>query len=195
MADFKNPYGTQALTVQESGNAIAQRRVIRVFPTLADAAISDHAGDVLINRAEIPNAILQPGGCSTLLNSYVVDYDSVAAEDFWVIFHSVSQADFGVLDATANISVADLKLSKILGVKHWNKAGGGTGAFIDNAMITQLEDMTGNIGSMTGVNKPIFLQAEENSTSVYFSVVSNVAAGGTPDWDTGDLEFIFHIDY
>ena len=196
MADFKNPYGPQALTTVESGNAIAQRRTIRVFPTLADDAISGNQGDVLINRAEIPNAVLQPGGCSVLLNSYIVDYEDVGTdEDFFVIFHSVSAADFGTLDATADISVADLKANKILGLKRWDKSSGGVGAFIDNARINELDSMTGNIGSASAVNKPIFLQAEENSTSVYFSVVQNNTTTATPDWDTGDLEFIFHIDY
>ena len=39
------------------------------------------------------------------------------------------------------------------------------------------------------------LQAEENATSVYFSVIQVTTSSATPDWDTGDLEFIFHIEY
>ena len=46
-------------TVQEATNAALQRTVIRVFPTLAAAAVSGTTGDVLINSAEIPNAVLK----------------------------------------------------------------------------------------------------------------------------------------
>ena len=45
------------------------------------------------------------------------------------------------------------------------------------------------------VTKEMMLQAESDSTSVYFSVIQKTTSGATPDWDTGDLEFVFDIEY
>ena len=191
MAGNKNPYGPNAMTVQEATNKIAQRRVVRVFPTLAAAAISGTTGDVLINNAEIPNAVLTPGGCSKLITTVLVDYDDVQTEeDHIVIFHQTNSAIFGTLDDTADISDANLKLNKVLGFKVLDNSSGETVAHIDNAKINELEGASANIRHL-----PLFLQAEENSTSIYFSVIQQAASGATPDWDTGDLEFIFHIEY
>ena len=184
--------GLQKHTVQEATNLISQRAVIRVNATLAAAAISGTAGDVLINRQEIPNAVLNPGGCSGLTATYLVDYDDVTTdEDFVVIFHQVSAADFGTADATANISDANIKLSKLLGLQNWDNSSSSTVQNIDNARFLQLEPSSGGPGSVPS----LLLQAEEGSTSVYFSVIQTATSGATPDWDTGDLEFVFHIEY
>jgi hypothetical protein len=172
--------------------SVGNRRVIRVFPTLAAAAISGTTGDVLINSAEIPNAVLTSGGCSVLRTVYVVDYDDIqTSEDHTIIFHQTNAADFGTLDATAEIDDADLKLNKVLGFKQYDADQASTLAIVDKAKINELENSSGGFNLLP----PIFLQAEENSTSVYFSVIQKVASGATPDWDTGDLEFIFHIEY
>ena len=187
------PDGLHKYSVQEAANQTAHRRVIRVYPTLAAAAISGDAGDVLFNGTEIPNAVLAPGGCAILANAYVVDYDDLlASDDFIILFHQVNEADWGTPDATANISAANIKLNKFLGFKFWdNSAGPDTDAHIDNAHIVQLEGAS----QSTQQPMPLYLQAEEDSTSVYFSAIQAVTSSATPDWDTGDLEFIFHIDY
>jgi len=193
MAGNRNPYGPNVMTVQEATNQVAQRRVIRVFPTLAEAAVSDTVGDVLVASAEIPNAVLRPGGCSSLINVWLMDYEDVQSdEDHYVIFHQHNAAVFGALDATADISVDDLKADKILGVKLYDSNVNETLAFIDNVKLNELQGINANVAK---VPLPIFLQAEENSTSVYFTVIQKAVSGNTPDWDTGDLEFIFHIEY
>ena len=74
MAGNRSQFGPNVMTVQEATNQIAQKRVIRVSPTLAASAISGTAGDVLVNPTEIPNAVLRPGGAGLLVNAYVVDY-------------------------------------------------------------------------------------------------------------------------
>ena len=146
---------------------------------------------MLINSAEIPNAVLKKGGCSKLFTAYMVDYDDIQTEeDFIVIFHQDNAADFGDLDATAGITDANLKLNKVLGFKHYDNSAGETGAHIDNAKMNELDGAVN-----TSLASNIFLQAESDSTSIYFSVIQSVSSGATPDWDTGDLEFIFHIEY
>ena len=192
MAGNKSPYGLNAMTVQEATNSIAQRKVIRVSPTLAASAISGTAGDVLISGAEIPNAVLTNGGCSILKTAWVIDYDDVQTdEDFIVIFHQDNAADFGTPDATANISDANLKLNKLLGFKEWDNDLSETGGLIDNAKMIELQNASGTYY----VTKEMMLQAESDSTSVYFSVIQKTTSGATPDWDTGDLEFVFDIEY
>jgi len=185
-------YGPQVMTVQEATNSIAQRRVIRVFPELAATAVSGHAQDVMCTNVEIPNAVIRPGGCSNLLNVYHMDYEDIQSEeDFYVIFHQDNPAAWGTLDATANISADNLKLSKVLGWRNMDNSAGETASAIDNAHLIELQ-------GANGVNEqplPIFLQAEEDSTSVYFTVIAKDTSGATPDWDTGDWEFIFHIEY
>ncbi len=167
------------------------RKVIRVFPDLQAGAFSGTAGDVLCTNVEIPNAVIGSGGCSRLENTYTIDYKDIQSqEDFWVIFHQHNAAVFGSVDATADISVADLKSNKVLGMKLWDNDAAETSTHVDNAVITELIGAT----SSSEQAMPIYLQAEDTSTSVYFSVIMKASTTGI-DWDTGDLEFIFHIQY
>ena len=57
--------GLHELSIQEATNATAQRKVVRVSPTLQAAATD--ANDVMFNGTEIPNATLRPGGGSRLV--------------------------------------------------------------------------------------------------------------------------------
>ena len=58
---------------------------------------------------------------------------------------------------------------------------------INSLMYTGLDT-----GAISGSPLPIFLQAEENSTSVYFFGVDRT---GSLTFEDGDFEFIFHIEY
>ena len=193
MAGNRPSTGLNVHTVQEATNKLAQRKVIRVSPTLAAAATGDTAGDVLVNLAEIPNAVLTPGGCSALWNCNVMDYTDLqgTSYDMLILFHQHNAANFGSLDASASISDANLKLNKILGGMTLDRSAGDTEDLIDSAILNECE----NLNSTTTGPRPVYLQAEEGSNSVYFSVIQLSVASATPDWDTGDLEFIFHIDY
>ena len=59
--------GINKLTVQEATNQIAQRKVIRVIPTIETAEYE--SGDVIFNSVAIPNAVMREGGCSKLIDA------------------------------------------------------------------------------------------------------------------------------
>ena len=172
MAKNPNPYGPQALTVQEATNLTAQRRVIRVSPTLQAAATE--TGDVAWNGTEIPNAVLVPGGCSKLVRMQVAMYDDTTC-DLDIIF-TQNTATIGTVDAVISISDADLKTAKLLGI------------IVLDASVTAV-DLINGLTSYDAPTNGIFLQASKNSTSVYFSGIDRTGA------DLDDLEFIFHIEY
>ena len=172
MAKNPNPYGPQALTVQEATNLTAQRRVIRVSPTLQAAATDAH--DVAWNGTEIPNAVLVPGSCSKLVRMQVAMYDDTTC-DLDIIF-TQNTATIGSVDAGITISDADLKTAKLLGI----------------IVLDESATSVNLINGLTSYDAPtngILLQASEDSTSVYFSGIDRTGA------DLDDLEFIFHIEY
>ena len=172
MAKNPNPYGPQALTVQEATNLTAQRKVIRVSPALQAAAIDQH--DVAWNGTEIPNAVLVPGGCSKLVRMQVAMYDDTTC-DLDIIF-TQNTATIGTVDAAISISDADLKTAKLLGI-----------IVLDESATSV--DLVNGLTSYDAPTNGILLQASEDSTSVYFSGVDRTGA------DLDDLEFIFHIEY
>ena len=172
MAKNPNPYGPQALTVQEATNLTAQRRVIRVSPALQAAATDQH--DVAWNGTEIPNAVLVPGGCSKLVRMQVAMYDDTTC-DFDIIF-TQNTATIGTVDAAISISDADLKTAKLLGI-----------IVLDESATSV--DLVNGLTSYDAPTNGILLQASEGSTSVYFSGIDRTGA------DLDDLEFIFHIEY
>ena len=172
MAKNPNPYGPQALTVQEATNLTAQRRVIRVSPSLQAAATDQH--DVAWNGTEIPNAVLVPGGCSKLVRMQVAMYDDTTC-DLDIIF-TQNTATIGTVDAAISISDADLKTAKLLGI-----------IVLDESATSV--DLVNGLTSYDAPTNGILLQASEDSTSVYFSGIDRTGA------DLDDLEFIFHIEY
>ena len=172
MAKNPNPYGPQALTVQEATNLTAQRRVIRVSPALQAAATDAH--DVAWNGTEIPNAVLVPGGCSKLVRMQVAMYDDTTC-DLDIIF-TQNTATIGTVDSAISISDADLKTAKLLGI-----------IVLDESATSV--DLVNGLTSYDAPTNGILLQASEDSTSVYFSGIDRTGA------DLDDLEFIFHIEY
>ena len=152
MAKNPNPYGPQALTVQEATNLTAQRRVIRVSPALQAAATN--ANDVAWNGTEIPNAVLVPGGCSKLVRMQVAMYDDTTC-DLDIIF-TQNTATIGTVDAAISISDADLKTAKLLGI-----------IVLDESATSV--DLVNGLTSYDAPTNGILLQASEDSTSVYFS--------------------------
>ena len=176
MAGNKYRYGPNVMTVQEATNQVAQRRVIRVSPTLQAGATD--AGDVAWNQTEIPNAVLRPGGCSKLVRMQVMNYSDTTC-DLDIIFTQNSSSDsavIGVVDGAINITDANLKLAKLLGI------------IVVDASATEV-DLINGLTSYDAPTNGLLLQASENSTSVYFAGIDRTGA------DVDDLEFIFHIEY
>tara|TARA_Y100000593_G_scaffold32655_2_gene64381 strand:+ start:3551 stop:4096 length:546 start_codon:yes stop_codon:yes gene_type:complete len=181
MAGNKYRFGPNVMTVQEATNSIAQRRVVRVSPTLQAGATD--SGDVAWNGTEIPNAVLRPGGCSRLSYVQVVNYSDTTC-DFDILF-TENTVTIGTVDAAVSITDADLKTAKLL----------GTIVYVDaEAQVDGINWLTSGaevIGQASRGNlaEGILLQAAEDSTSVYFSGIDRTGA------DVDDLEFIFHIEY
>ena len=183
MAGNKNRFGPNVMTVQEATNSLAQRRVIRVSPTLQAAATD--AADVAFNGTEIPNAVLRPGGCSKLVRLEVMNYTHTDC-DFDFIF-TENTVTLGTVDSGVSVSDADLKTAKILGHIIYDSSD----RVID--LINGTLGNTGGLGDSSGLNvptqSPLILQAAENSTSVYVSGIDRTGA------DIDDLQLIFHIEY
>ena len=87
--------GLTKLTVQEATNQIAQRKSIRVTPTVVAGETADN--DVMFDATEIPNAVLRNGGCSKLSAITIIDKDSEQV-DMDIIFMQV-QTNFGTADS------------------------------------------------------------------------------------------------
>ena len=187
MAGNKNPFGPNVMTVQEATNQAAQRRVIRVTPTLSTDAYTNE--DVFFNSTEIPNAVLRPGGSSKLVSLSVLNEDDVA-HDFDIVFMQVS-TDLGTINedvGTGSLWTNALaKAAKVLGgVKiDWSTSS------VD--LVNNLVFTSGNLNaSGKCANLPMVLQAEENATSIY---MAGITRGGTPTVAADDYEIILGIEY
>ena len=167
------------------GNIHSRYDIIRVRPTLtASSAYAD--GDVIFDATEIPNAVKGKGGCSKLVAAYMID-ESSNATDMAVYFMQESTS-FGTRHDTANISDDNLEAAKLCGIsKLFDSATKSTE--LDNMRVHQI--MSGG-GSDESLSPLMLLQAENDSTSVFFTAV---VESGTPTYAATDsLEFIFHIE-
>ena len=181
MAGNRNQFGPNVMTVQEATNQVAQRRVIRVSPTLQAAATDD--GDVAWNGTEIPNAVLRPGGCSRLTLMQIVNYSDTTC-DFDIIF-TQNAVTMGTVDAAISITDANLKTAKLLTAIQYIDAENQ----VDGVAWLTGTAIMGGAASYGNMANGVLLQASEDSTSVYFSGIDRAGA------DIDDLEFIFHIEY
>jgi len=166
-------------------NNYSNFEIIRVTPTLDTSAYAD--GDVLFTATEIPNAVLGKGGCSKLVGGYVFDkLDS--SSDITFVFTEGSTA-LGTINATANISDADLLANNICGISKLDNDQASTGNKIDTSRIHQMLP-----ASLTGENTQdlMLLQAASDSTSVY--VQGLLTSATTPTFADGDLQLILHIE-
>ena len=161
--------------------------IIRVTPTLSTDAYGD--SEVLFNPTEIPNAVASRGGVSLLQAMFVLDSKDVASIDIRFIFTEKNTTDLGTINATANISAANLKANKVIGTTNLDASEAGTGNNIDNAKIHQVLNASGP--SEAGAPM-ILLSADGGQTSCY---VSAFIEAGTPTYDADSLELIFHIKY
>jgi hypothetical protein len=162
------------------------RKIIRVTPTLDTSAYAQ--GDVLFVATEIPNAVLEKGGCSKLVGAYMFD-KSDQSSDVLFTFTEGNTA-LGTINATANISDADLLANNICGITKIQSDQATSGAYIDNARILQMLP-----ASITGENTQdlLLLQAADDTTSVYVQGV--LISSTTPTYADGDIQLILHIEY
>lgn len=160
-------------------------QIIRVTPTLDTNAYAQ--GDVLFVATEIPNAVIGLGGCSKLVGGYIFD-KSDGGDNISFIFTEGNTA-LGTINATANISDADLLANNICGFTKMDTAQATSGQHIDASKIHQMLPP-----SLTGENTQdlLLLQAANNSTSVYVQGI--LTSSTTPTFADGDIQLILHIE-
>lgn len=162
-------------------NNYSDFEIIRVTPTLSTDAYA--VGDVLFNSVEIPNAVIGNGGCSKLVNMFVVNQANVSMDVNF--FFSENSMTLGTINATANIADADAEAANILGTMKLDGDATFTGG-TDNFVVQAVLGAT-TVGESIA---PIMLQAASNSTSVY---VAGIITDGTPTFAADDLDLVFHI--
>ena len=122
----------------------------------------------------------------------IVDKDSNSI-NMDLVFMAVKKNLIGAVSPGSSggsaISDSDIDAAKMLGALEFDIGNGDNTVDIGQAKITHAAGASGNAATTA---LPIFLQAEDGSTSVYFSGITR----GTPNHgQTDDLEFAFHIDY
>tara|TARA_Y100001937_G_scaffold60452_1_gene82800 strand:- start:1826 stop:2335 length:510 start_codon:yes stop_codon:yes gene_type:complete len=160
-------------------------KIIRVTPTLDTNAYAQ--GDVLFTATEIPNAVIGLGGCSKLVGAYMFD-KSDNTDDILFIFTEGNTA-LGTINATADISDANLLANNICGISKIDSDQAGTGGIIDNSRIHQMFP-----ASRTEENTQdlMLLQAANDSTSVFVQGILTSAT--TPTYADGDIQLILHLE-
>ena len=166
------------------GNSVSPFNIIRVSPTLSTDAYAQ--GDVLFVATEIPHAVMGKGECSKLVAAYCLSQVHGNNDDFDVYFTEANTA-LGTINATANISDADIEAIGLNGILNVD-ADVAVTAQLDTSKVNQLINLNGALAS-----QPILLQAASDATSVYFQAV--ITSSTTPTYAADDLDFIFHIEY
>ena len=165
--------------------------IVRVSPTLNTSAYADN--DVFFNATEIPNAVSSRGGVSKLVGITILNEDDVS-HDFDIIFMQVS-TDLGTInDAVGSGSLwtnALAKAAKVIGHIRIDWSDSSVN-LVNNLVWTSFKSGSSGGDADGGIHLPMLLQAEDNSTSVYFAAVSRA---GTPTTAADDYEFAFHIEY
>ena len=165
-------------------NSISKYSVIRVTPTLDTSAYGDN--DVLFNATEIPNAVLGNGGCSKLISVSIVSQNTTMV-DMDIVFMQVTK-NLGTINAAVDISDANLEAAKMLGYVSLDGSNSGI-SLVNSILYTTAAGAEGT--TQLDRSFPILLQAESNSTSIYFSAILR---DQTPTYAADDLDFVFHIE-
>ena len=162
--------------------------IIRVTPTLSTDAYAQ--GDVLFNPTKIPNAVSSRGGVSKLIAMTLIDQSDVGTSDITFIFSENNSSDLGTINATANISDANVEALKITGTARCDADQAGTDSWLEN---TREHQILPAAGTGEGTNPTQLIKAAEGSTDVYVSgiLISNT----TPTYAADDIDLIFHIEY
>jgi len=160
-------------------------KIIRVTPTLSTDAYA--GGDVAFTATEIPNAVVGLGGCSKIINAYVMDQDR-DTYDLDVIFTEKNTA-IGTINATADINDANMEAIGLCGMCRFKTDVAFIGG-IDEVRILRWSEMVAD-SERTSAG-PILIQAEDDSTSVF---ISGIFSSGTPTFAAADdIDIILHIE-
>ena len=158
-------------------------KIIRVTPTLDTSAYA--AGDVAFVATEIPDAVIGLGGCSKIINCFIIDQDR-DTYDLNLVFTQKDTA-LGTINATADISDSDMEAIGFCAMNLFQSDSASSG-HIDNVRIMKNHSLSGGNESV----EPMLIQAEDNSTSVY---VSGIITDGTPTFAAADdIDIILHIE-
>ena len=180
-----------SLTITNAGTSVTPKagpirsggQVIRVTPTVV-AGTTDN-DDVAIATTAIPNAVKTLGGSSKLVGLNIIDYDN-ENQDMDIVFMQAEKS-LGTINAAVDITDANLVLAKLLGVISVDWSASTTALVTSSVFTAEQSGATANI-----IQLPMILQAEPNTTDVYFSIVAREAIAWAA---TGNLELIFHIEY
>ena len=174
----------------KAGASVKGGVIARITPTVIAGTTENN--DVMFNATEIPNAVLERGGVSRLVGITIVDKDN-EQHDMDLIFMQV-QTNFGTAGAASTITRANLEACKVIGSLPVDFSDSTSVIALNSgsACIYTASSLLRGATSSSTDTLPILLQAESNSTSVYFTaLVREEAAYAAPD----DLEFVFHIEY
>ena len=160
-------------------------QIIRVTPTLDTNAYA--IGDVLFTATEIPNAVIGLGGCSKLVGVYV--FEKVASGSDMTFVFTEGNTALGTINATADISDADLLANNICGISKVDADQATTSNHIDNSRIHQMLP-----ASLSNENTQdlMLLQAANDSTSVFVQGI--LISSTTPTYADGDIQLILHLE-
>tara|TARA_R110002074_G_scaffold400863_1_gene597292 strand:- start:35 stop:550 length:516 start_codon:yes stop_codon:yes gene_type:complete len=159
--------------------------IIRVTPTLDTNQYEEE--DVLFTATEIPNAVRESGGCSKLVGAYMFDKSDQSSDILFV--WTEGNTALGTINATADISDADLLANNICGITKIDSDQATSANEIDTSKILQMLP-----ASITGENTQdlLLLQAANDSTSVYVQGI--LFSATTPTYADGDIQLILHIE-
>ena len=160
------------------GNNNSNFDIIDVTPTLNTDEFAD--GDALFNYTEIPFAVKGKGGCSMLLN-VTVNSKKAAKTPMEIMFQSNAQS-LEAANAAMNITAVEGTAANFLG---WVDIPDDGALDMGNFIIGM------PVPAVAKSQLPFLLQADGDSTSVYFSAI----IGGTVTYGATDLTFRFHIQY
>ena len=159
--------------------------VITVTPTISTSTVEYSPGDALISNVEIPNAVPFPGGTSVLMQVGFWNRtpDTAGLAEHNILFHQKSGADLGTANQATDIDASEFSNLGFLGAVRLETSAQETS--MDNVTFGMFQDFF--------FSKYFLLQAEPDSTSVYFSIDLT----GNPILSGGgnDLTWIFHIEY
>lgn len=159
--------------------------VIRVTPTLDTSAYA--GGDVLFVGTEV----VLPSKSCRLMGVQAIMYDTDASE-INLLFFQKNENALGTINATADVSAANLKLNKYLGAL---KIVGGSNT-VDNAVIynqQELNDSGSTIGSRLHV---MGLEADHSVSANNHSIfIQGINASGSGTYAADDLEILLTVEY
>ena len=157
-------------------------KIIDVTPTLATSEYANR--DALFNYTEIPNAVIGNGGCSKLLNITV--NSKKASSTGMEIYLFGSPQSLESANTLINITAAEGAAANFLGYAEI-PVFKDLGDFCTGLPFAQKSDTAD-----TDVAKlPFLLQAQDDSTSVYF--IAKIT--GAVTYAADDLTFRFHLQY